>query len=790
MLAERAITDRGRRKAMDVAPCTERGQASRALAETTEAAAILETKSPPLRGIRDIAAVVKRCELGGTAGPGELVDVAATASVTSDLKRFLSQVTQPGSPLHSRAARLCNLRDLSLSIMECLTDEAEVRDDASPELKRIRSQMRNLAAKVRERLDSMTRSPDMVRLLQEPIVTLRAGRYVIPVRQEHKALVPGVVHDQSASGATLFVEPMAVVEMNNDIRRLEMAERDEIERILRDLSARVSERADELLETIEAAAWIDFAFAKGRLSIDMEASEPVLGSGWVIDLKRARHPLLHGDVVPVDVHLGRSFDTLVITGPNTGGKTVTLKTVGLLTLMAHAGLHLPAGYGSVISLFNGVFCDVGDEQSIEQSLSTFSSHMSHIVEIIRKAGEGSLVLLDELGAGTDPAEGSALAMAILEHLHSAGARTIATTHYSELKSFAFTRDRVENASVEFDVETLRPTYRLTIGLPGRSNAFEIAARLGLDGSIIDKARGFVGREGLRVEDMIAEIERVKRAAEEDQRAAEAARRAVVKLKEEYSRRLQDLRTRENAILQKAQADALAVVQKAKARAREAMDRLKEAERISSREREALVQQARDALREAAQEARAPGGLDDALDGAPGTGTTAPYDGPSLDSVKPGDSVFVRSIGQVGRVLDKPGPSGDVLVQIGILKIQVNVHDLVAAPGAEPGAAPGETLPAQRSADGIVRVMSDKAREVSPEIDLRGMTVDEALMAVDKYLDDALLGGVPQVRIIHGKGTGALRSAVREFLRHHPHVASFRFGAQGEGGDGVSVASLK
>ncbi|MGE5484884.1 MAG: endonuclease MutS2 [Ignavibacteriales bacterium] len=790
MLVERAVTVPGRERAERLVPAGDRAEMARALAETTEAAAIISVKSPPFQGLGDVRGPVRRCAIGGSVHATDLVAIAAAAAAVSDLKRFLGAAARPGSVIHEKAQRLVNLRDVHSTIMESLTDEAEVRDGASPELHRIRSQMRTLSSRVRERLESMVRSPQVARLLQEPIVTIREGRYVLPVKQENRSLVAGVVHDQSASGATVFIEPMAVLEINNEIRRLEAEERDEIDRILRDLSAMVAGHADDLLQSIEAAGEIDFAFAKGRLSLDMNAVEPALAAGYVVDLRKARHPLLKGDVVPTDVHLGRTYDTMIITGPNTGGKTVTLKTVGLLVLMAHSGLHIPAAPGSAVSPFEGVFCDAGDEQSIEQSLSTFSSHMTSIVSIIGCARRGSLVLLDELGAGTDPAEGSALAMAILDYLHGAGMKTIATTHYSELKTFAFTRDRIENASVEFDVETLRPTYRLVIGLPGRSNAFEIATRLGLPEGIIASARGFVGREGLRVEDMIGQIEKMRREAEEDQRAAEEARRAAARLRDEYSRKVRDLKEREIEIREKARTDAIAVVQKAKAQARLAMEKLREAGGASPREREAFLQAARDALREAGSIAR----TGDEVGDDAGDGDTPVFAGPPPRDLVPGEPVYVKSVGQTGYVLEPRGPSGDVLVQLGIMKMQVNPDDL-ARPAASRGRGDGDgpagrPAAAGKGSGGVTAVMGDKARTVSTEIDLRGMTVDEALASVDKYLDDAILGGVPQVRIIHGKGTGALRNAVRDFLRKHPDVSGVRFGGPGEGGDGVSVATLR
>ncbi|MCR4397850.1 MAG: endonuclease MutS2 [Firmicutes bacterium] len=783
MLVERAVTAMGKELAARLRPFEGRAAIAAALAETGEAAAIVGSKFPPLGGISDVREDVRRCALGGVVQPEGLVRIGATAAGIGALRRFLAGCAGPGSEIWKAGGDLADLKRLDREIMERLTEDGGVKDDASPRLRKIRSQMRSLSAKIRDRLDAMTRSPETCRLLQEPIVTIRNGRFVIPVRQEMRSLVPGVVHDQSASGATLFIEPLQVLEMGNELRRLEAEEADEVEKIIRDLSALVGGYADELLRSLEAAGRVDFAFAKGRLSLDMDASEPVLADDWVVDLKRARHPLLKGEVVPVDIHLGRSYDTLVITGPNTGGKTVTLKTVGLLVLMAHAGLHIPAAPGSVVGPFRGVFCDVGDEQSIEQSLSTFSSHMGNIVAIIESAREGSLVLLDELGAGTDPVEGSSLAMAILEYLHSTGAKTVATTHYSELKWFAFTRNRIENASVEFDVETLRPTYRLTIGVPGRSNAFEIALRLGLPPGIVSSAKRFVGREGARMEEAIGEIERAKRAAEKDLADSEAALRSALDLRNEYERRLKEIGDKEREIERKARADAMEIVRTAKARARLAMERLKEAETAPRECRGSLIQAARDALREAASVARG-----DAVGGAD---FPPEVEGPAPGDLKSGERVFVRSLGRAGTVVESPAASKEVVVQVGVMRVQADLRDLVRVPATGPAAdGEGQAPMGRAPGGGAVSVMRDKAGTISPEMDVRGMTVAEAVSAVEKYLDDAILAGAPQVRIIHGKGTGALRSAVRELLGRHPAVASSRLGVAGEGGDGVTVAVLK
>lgn len=772
LLAARATSALGADLAASLEPSPDVEEVRRRQEETSEARELLRRQPAiPLGGIRDLRRSLDRAGKGAILEPAEFLDIAGTVAAGRQLKGFILEQRLELPILTGLAAEILSLRDLEDAIRSAITDAAEVADGASDDLARIRRQIRLIQGRIRDRLESIIRSPEHLKYLQEPIITIREGRYVVPVRQEYRGQIPGIVHDQSASGATLFIEPLPVVEMNNDLRQLEFREREEIERILGALTARVRSHAGELQGNLNALGRLDFAFAKARLAEDMNATGPELNERGLINIRRGRHPLLRGNVVPVDVPLGREFDTLVLTGPNTGGKTVTLKTVGLLVLMAQAGLHLPAAERTEVAVFRQVFADIGDEQSIEQSLSTFSAHMTNIVRIVGAVDERTLVLLDEIGAGTDPLEGAALAMALLEFLQERGARTVATTHYSELKTFAYTRPQVQNAAVEFDVETLRPTYNLVIGLPGRSNAFEISRRLGLPERIIDQARLHLTHEDLKVETLIARMEENRIALERERSAAEAAHREAQRLKEAHARKLAELAAREAEILDRARAQAGQVLARARQEAEAAIAELKEARRrLEAREGLDMIQAARARLRQAREEA---GAVGSALPEA---------EGEALRGVQPGQRVYVRSLRQEGTALTAPGPDGQVQVQVGIMKVQARLDDLRGVVERPP--ARGE-----RDPEGLGRMMAAKVQAVSPEVDLRGLTVEEATATVDKYLDDAVLAGLKQVRLIHGKGTGALRRALGEWLRGDPRVRGRRPGAHGEGGEGVTVVTL-
>jgi DNA mismatch repair protein MutS2 len=774
MVAERVACSLGRELAERLEPTNDLLEARRRQRETTEAVSLYRGgKSVPLGGIHSLRVQIVRAAKGGMLEPHELLDVADTCGAGRKLKRFLLEHAEGLTILPALANMISPLQSLEAEIRQAITEQGEVSDNASPALAQVRKAQRGIQSRIRDRVDAILRGP-AARYLQDPIVSLRDDRYVIPVRVEYKSQVPGIVHDMSGSGATLWIEPQAVVELNNELKELALQEREEVARILQRLSGLVAEAERELVHSQEALAQIDFACAKARLSLELHCVEPELNNqGW-LEIRKGRHPLLKGSVVPVDIHLGRTFDTLVITGPNTGGKTVTLKTVGLFVVMAQAGLHLPASYGTEISLFDQVFVDVGDEQSIEQSLSTFSSHMSNIVRILQEIDGRALVLLDELGAGTDPTEGAALGMSILEHLHARGAKTIATTHYSELKTFAFTRPRVENASVEFDLETLRPTYRLLIGMPGRSQAFEISERLGLAKLIVERARGFLTKQEERVESLIQGIHETRSQLEKERQAASEARAQLQALKEEYEQKTEEARRKAAETAAKAQKQASDLVA---ATRREAEEIIAELKRALQEQRDQERHQAIAGARQRLQAARDRIG-EAAVPALPRRPEEIPID------LKPGEAVEILSLGQKGFVLAPPDAGGQVPVQAGILKVTVSVADLQRVEPAGTGARSA----AQRS-PGRSLAMA-KAQEMPTEVDLRGLTVDEALEKVEKYLDDAVLSGIPQVRIIHGKGTGVLRKAIAQYLKTNRYIESHRLGGLGEGGDGVTVAKMK
>lgn len=854
VLAEEASFGPGRDAALALEPFTDPAAVERAQSETTEARRLFDRgEAVPLGGLRDIRPLLERSTAGGVLEPAELLDIAQTCEGAARLRRFLAARAEDCPTLAGLAAGIALFPDLVAEVNRCVTDRAEVADAASPKLHQVRNSARAALARVREKLEAIVRSAEYRKALQEPIITLREGRYVVPVRSEYREAIPGVVHDRSASGVTLFVEPLSVVPLNNELRELAVQERDEVARILRELTDAVVREGPELRRTIEVLGRLDRCFAKGRLSSRLDAVAPLLvgpagGGREALDLRRARHPLLRMEppnkVVPIDIRLGRDFDTMVLTGPNTGGKTVTLKTVGLLTLMALAGLHIPAAEGSSVSVFRGVWADIGDEQSIEQNLSTFSAHLRAIVDIIaeveRAGGEGQLVLLDEIGAGTDPAEGAALAMALLEYFHGRGARTIATTHYSEIKAFVYGRDRMVNASVEFDVETLAPTYRLLIGVPGKSNALEISSRLGLPARIIKSARSFL-RSGER--DVPALIQRLEedraRVGGELKEAREASRRAR-EMEEDLAKKWANLRASEEKVVQRAREEAREIVRLARVEAASVLGRLRETERrlaaaealepvasgrtpaggepaasapmdrapphgpraaepaplpLDSRRRlDRLEQAAREVLAKAEERARSLG-REPEEDGVPAEPSRPAGGGvrPEPDTVRPGKTLYVAGLRHFGEVLEPPDEGGMVGLQVGALRLTVHLDDL-RVPGRagvpdfrRPPA--GKARPARPAQAGAGTAALDRALTVSPEIHLRGLTVEEALGRLDKYLDDALLAGLGTVRVIHGRGTGVLRQAVAEYLDEHPDVRAHYVAEPAEGGPGVTVVLL-
>lgn len=758
-----------REKALEIVPVSDSAQIKVWQSETTEGRELMRLEpAAEMGGWYDVREEAGQAGRGGMLEPEELLAVGSTIGAARRLKKFFQERAERYPLLSAIAGEIGAFGDLDQRIGAAIMPGGEVADTASVALGQIRRHLANAQNQVRSRLDGFIRSAACQKYLQDPIVTIRENRYVIPVKQEYRAQVPGIVHDQSASGSTLFIEPMSVVEANNKVRRLQAAEKQEITKILANLSASVGAVAGDLLASLDAMGRIDLIMAKARYSISLNAWEPAIIDGSRLNIKEGRHPLLEGEVVPVSINLGQDFDTLVITGPNTGGKTVVLKTVGLLVLMAQSGLHIPAGEGTSLGIFSEVYADIGDEQSIEQSLSTFSSHMTNIVDILRKAGPGKLVLLDELGAGTDPAEGSALAQAILDYLHSMGAKTVATTHYSELKNFAFSSLRVENASVEFDAVTLRPTYRLLIGRPGRSNAFEIAARLGLKRDLVEKARRYMSADQVKAADLISQLEAARQQAQHDREEAARLLEEARQLRAESAKLERETAVRREEIIVKATEDAAALVRGIRREAEETINDLRE--KISSqaaREREEGIRKARERLADMEGKTR------------PRPRVARHAAGKIPDRVSVGEEFFIPRFNQKGLVVGIPG-DGLVQVQIGAVRVTVSLSDLRHISGG-------------RRSEGAVSLsgmLSAKAKEISTQLDLRGMTADEALAEVDKYLDDASLASLPRVYIIHGKGTGALRAAVQRHLKSHRLVKSYRLGEVGEGGAGCTVAELQ
>ena len=672
--------------------------------------------------------------------------------------------------------QLVLLPDLNREIRRCILSAEELADDASAKLSSIRRNILSINNKIHDKLAEYVNS-SLRPYLQDAVVTMRDSRYCIPVKAEYKGQVTGIVHDQSSTGSTLFIEPAAIVEYNNKIRQLEIEEQEEIAAILAALSARAAEHTAEILNNAKLLTKLDFIFAKAALAMDMNATMPIFNDEHIIDIRKGRHPLLdRKQVVPIDVRLGEDFDLLIVTGPNTGGKTVSLKTVGLLTLMGQAGLHIPAADRSRLGIFKDVFADIGDEQSIEQSLSTFSSHMTNIVQILKNARENSLCLFDELGAGTDPTEGAALAIAILNYLHDRGIRTMATTHYSELKVYALSTDFVENACCEFNVETLRPTYRLLIGIPGKSNAFAISRRLGLPDHIIDSARLQISAEKESFEDLIADLENSKVTIEKEEEEIRSYRKEIEKLKNQLEAKQEKLNASREKILQEAHAQARDILQEAKDTADETIRAFQKAgPGASMKELEASRQKLRKQI-------------DDKNNRLSIKAEPKPRNagGVKASDLKPGDAVKILSMGLKGTVNSLPDHKGNLFIQCGIIRTQANINDLVLL--QENDVTGPANLRVGKTGTGKMKM--SKSLSVSTEINLLGLTTDEALARLDKYLDDAYLAHLPSVRIVHGKGTGALRNAVQQHLRRVRYVESFRLGEFGEGDAGVTIATFK
>lgn len=768
----------GREIADKLAPQSDFTSVSRMLKETSDSVDfILRRGNPPLGGLHDIRDSLKRVGIGSALNPGELLRISDTLRAVRNLKNYSADADEKDGAESNHIGNLLSSLTPNKRVEEkinmAVLSEEEISDNASVSLSNTRRQIKDLQNSIKDKLNSMIRSSKYRKIMQESIVTIRGDRYVVPVKSEFRNEVPGLVHDSSASGATIFIEPMAVVEANNGIKQLRIKEQLEIERILSELTADVAEILEPLIANMSILAELDFTFAKAKLSLDFKCVCPRLNRDKRINIKKGRHPLLDAKtVVPINLWIGSSFSTLVVTGPNTGGKTVTLKTLGLFALMAQSGLHVPAAEGTEMCVFKKIFADIGDEQSIEQSLSTFSSHMKNIARILSEADGDSLALFDELGAGTDPTEGSALAMAILEKLHGIGAITVATTHYSELKVYALTTEGVENACCEFDVETLRPTYNLLIGVPGKSNAFAISRRLGLKEEILDRAMEFLSGEEIEFEDILMKIEKNRSESEKERLRAESFRLEAEGLKKELEEKKQKLSVQKDKLLREAREEARRILIEAKQDVESMLDEMKRAAREKDEsDRNKAAEEIRAMLRNRINS------LEESISESafPRRGYVKPP-----ENLKPGDSVLIVNLNQRGTVVAPPGKDGEAVIQAGIMKINVHITNLKLI----------DDQAEEINKTGIGKLSISKAMNVAARSDIRGMNVEEAVQTLGKYLDDAAIAGLQEVTIVHGKGTGALRSGVHQFLKTNGHVKSFRLGRYGEGETGVTIVNLK
>lgn len=776
MLEEKADSAPGKRLCRELLPMTELEEINAAQTQTQDALSrIFRLGSTSFGSNQEIGFALKSLEIGSALSMPELLRIARLLDNVNRIKTYgrKDREDTPEDSLDSYFDRLTPLTQLSSEISRCILSDEEMADDASPGLKHVRRSMLLTNEKVHNQLNSMITGSYRT-YLQDAVITMRNNRYCIPVKSEYKGQIHGMVHDQSSSGSTFFIEPAAVVELNNQLRELELQEKVEMEKVLADLSNQAADHVQELSDNQKLMTHLDFVFAKAKLALEQNATRPVFNDEHYIHLRKGRHPLLPKDkVVPIDIHLGRDFDLLIITGPNTGGKTVSLKTVGLFTLMGQAGLHIPALDRSELSVFTKVYADIGDEQSIEQSLSTFSSHMTSIVRILKHADENSLCLFDELGAGTDPTEGAALAIAILNYLHDRGIRTMATTHYSELKIYALSTDFVENACCEFSVETLQPTYRLLIGIPGKSNAFAISSKLGLPENIIAAAKEQISKEDESFEDVISDLEKSRITIEREQQEIASYKARIKTLQEQLQAKNEKLDQARDKILKEAHEKAREILQEAKDVADETIrDFNSLGPGADIRDLEKKRQRVRDKINEKNDKL--------ALKNKPGQEKTKTLDPAKL---KKGDGVRVISMGLKGTVSTLPDSKGNLFVQCGIMRTQVNIRDLAYAQEAD------ITTPTlQRTSTGKIKM--NKSLSVSTEINLLGKTVDEAISELDKYLDDAYIAHLSSVRVVHGKGTGALRNAIHNHLKRLKYIKEFRLGEYGEGDAGVTIVTFK
>ena len=777
LLTEKADSEPGKKLCHDLVPSTDLSTIRTAQKETKDALArLFRIGSTSFGSNRDLGFSIRSLEIGSSLSMSELLKLASFLDNVSRIKTYGKKEREdfPNDSLDAYFEGLTPMTQLANEINRCILSEEEMADDASPRLKSIRRSKLSTNEKIHSQLTSMVNGAYRT-FLQDAVITMRDNRYCIPVKAEYKSQVSGMVHDQSSTGSTFFIEPAAVVNLNNQLKELDLQEQEEIEVILSDLSSQAAVHTSELAADQKIMTTLDFIFAKAKLAMEQNATEPIFNTEHYIQIRKGRHPLLDKKkAVPIDVRLGKDFDLLVITGPNTGGKTVSLKTVGLFTLMGQAGLHIPALDRSELSIFSEVYADIGDEQSIEQSLSTFSSHMTRVVHILQHADADSLCLFDELGAGTDPTEGAALAIAILNYLHDRGIRTMATTHYSELKIYALSTNFVENACCEFDVETLRPTYRLLIGIPGKSNAFAISSKLGLSDEIINAAKEQISKEDESFEDVIADLEQSRVTIEKEQQEIAEYKERIRTLQEQLQKKNEKIDQAKDKILRDANEKARAILQEAKDVADETIrDFNKAGASADIKELEKKRQKVRDKINEKN------GKL------ALGNNQKKPANQKTVDpkKLKKGDSVKIISMNLKGIVNTLPDARGNLFVQCGIMRMQTNINDLV------PVKEETITAPAlQRTNTGKLKM--SKSFSVSSEINLLGCTVDEAIAKLDKYLDDAYLAHLPSVRVVHGKGTGALRSAVQSHLKRLKYVKEYRLGEYGEGDAGVTIVTFK
>lgn len=776
LLKQKASSSLGLKYIDKLMPSSETKKVKYMLEETSEAQSILiKSGTVGLSGIDDIEDKVKRANVGASLDAGSLLNIAKNLQAARNVKRTLSSSDEEDfnyPVIQGMSDSLYVFRDIEDKIFNSIISEIEISDNASTTLRDIRRKILQKNQSIRSKLNSIITSSTYQKYLQDAIVSMRDDRFVVPVKAEYRSQMAGIIHDQSSSGATLFIEPMSIVEMNNELRQLKLKEKEEIERILAELSNEVGEISEDLISNQEILGKLDFIFAKGKLSIQMRGIEPEINDNKHINIKKGRHPLIDSDnVVSNTVYLGEEFDTLVITGPNTGGKTVTIKTVGLFALMTQSGLHIPADFGSSMCVYDNIFADIGDEQSIEQSLSTFSSHMTNIVGILDQISSDSLVIFDELGAGTDPVEGAALAISILEYVNMMGAKCIATTHYSELKNYALTKERVENAAVEFDLETLSPTYKLLIGIPGKSNAFEISKKLGLSDYVIDKAKEFINTDNIALEDVLQNVEKNRLQAESDRLEAKRLKLEIENLKKEYDEKLERLSAQKEKMLERARSEAFSIVRQAKEEVDGIVKELRRLENErASKEKNRMIEDLKKELTSSM------GSLQPSVKSM----IVPKVSNKEVKDLKPGEEVKVITLNQEGTVISVNKNKKEAVVQIGIMKMALPFKSLKKV---------------GKSANSVVtkstrNIIKSKSGRVKSEVDLRGMNLEEAIMAVEKYLDDAYMSGIEKVTVIHGVGTGVLKKGLQDVIRQNKHVKSQRPGEYGEGGIGVTIVSFK